>query len=141
MDAYLNISTQLTRGASVQTFASSYLDTGTNGLFFSDSSPSPITQCANSSWYCPATALHLNAELSDGGNAGHNAVPLQFAIGNAEALFATSNSAFGSAGGTAPTGSHAFAWGMPFFYGRRVYMSIWDITGAVVAPWYAWVAL
>jgi hypothetical protein len=37
---------------------------------------------------------------------------------------------------------------MPFFYGKKVYMSIWDftkwdpITGAVLdPPWYAWTAL
>lgn len=141
MDAYLNITTQLTRGTQAQTFVSSYLDTGTNGLFFDDSSPSPIPLCGNSTWYCPSSVLRLDAVLSDGGNTGSNAVSLQFALGNAEALFSTSNTAFGSAAGSAPPGSKAFAWGMPFFYGRRVYMSIWDITGAVVAPWYAWTAI
>jgi hypothetical protein len=141
MDAYLNITTQLTRGTYTQTYTSSYLDTGTNGLFFTDTSPSPIPLCGGSTWYCPVSTLTLSAVLSDGGSTASNAVPLQFQVGNAEALFSTSNSAFGSASGTAPTGSTAFAWGMPFFYGRRVYMSIWDITGPVQAPWYAWTAL
>jgi hypothetical protein len=62
-------------------------------------------------------------------------------VGNAEALFSTSNTAFSDAAGAAPTGSTSFAWGMPFFYGKRVYMSIWDISGPTVAPWYAWTAL
>jgi hypothetical protein len=140
IDAYLNISTELARPSGVQTYASSYLDTGTNGLFFADAR-TPLPLCSGSTWYCPTGALSLDAVLSDGGNTGHNAVALRFQIGNAEALFSTSNTAFGSIAGTAPGGSTAFAWGMPFFYGRRVYMSIWDITGPVVAPWYAWTPL
>jgi hypothetical protein len=138
MDAYLNVTTRVTQGGTAQTFASSYLDTGTNGLFFTDPS---IPRCLNSSWYCPQTTLTLNAVLSDGGSTTLNAVDVPFQVGNAEALFSTSNTAFASMSGAAPTGSTAFAWGMPFFYGKRVYLSIWDITGVVVAPWYAWTAL
>jgi hypothetical protein len=141
MDFYLNITTRLTRGGSVQTFTSSYLDTGTNGVFCTDSSPSPIARCAGSTWYCPVSVMTLDAVLSDGGSSGLNPVGVQFSVGNAEALFSTSNTAFGDAAGAAPTGSTSFAWGMPFFYGKKVYMSIWDITGAVVAPWYAWTGL
>jgi hypothetical protein len=64
-----------------------------------------------------------------------------FQVGNAEALFSTSNTAFSDAAGAAPTGSTAFAWGMPFFYGKRVYMSIWDLKVGSAGPWYAWTAL
>jgi hypothetical protein len=142
MDAYLNITTQLTRGANVQTFSSSYLDTGTNGLFFSDTSPSPLALCLGSTWYCPQNLLTLDAVISDGGSTTQNAVGVQFQVANAEALFSTSNTAFSGASGAAPTGSTAFAWGMPFFYGKRVYMSIWDITSfSSPAPWYAWTGL
>jgi hypothetical protein len=141
LPSYLNITTQLLRGANVQTFISSYLDTGTNGLFFQDGSPSPIPRCVGSTWYCPTSNLTLDAILSDGGSAT-NAVPLRFQVGNAEALFSTSNSAFGDAAGAPPANStDAFSWGMPFFYGRRVYMSIWDITNDIGTPWYAWSAL
>jgi hypothetical protein len=142
MDAYLNITTQLTLGGRVQTFTSSYLDTGTNGLFFNDSSPAPIARCAGSTWYCPKSAMTLNAVLSNGGSTGLNPVSVVFQVGNAEALFSTSNTAFGDAAGAAPTGSTSFAWGMPFFYGKRVYMSIWDITTfGSAGPWYAWTGL
>jgi hypothetical protein len=142
MDAYLNITTQLTRGTNVQTFNSSYLDTGTNGLFFNDTSPSPIARCTGSTWYCPPSLLTLDAVLSDGGSTSQNSVGVQFQVANAEALFSTSNTAFSGASGAAPAGSTAFAWGMPFFYGKKVYMSIWDITSfSSPAPWYAWTAL
>jgi hypothetical protein len=140
--AYLNITTQVTLGGRIQTFTSSYLDTGTNGLFFNDSSPAPIARCAGSTWYCPKSVMTLNAVLSDGGSTVLNPVSVAFQVGNAEALFSTSNTAFGDAAGAGPTGSTSFAWGMPFFYGKRVYMSIWDITTSSSAgPWYAWTAL
>jgi hypothetical protein len=148
---YLNITTRLRPGANAQTFVSSYLDTGTNGLFFLDSSASPIARCLGSTWYCPTSNLTLDAILSDGGSLA-NAVPVRFQVGNAEALFSTSNTAFSDLGGAPPAGpnsSSAFSWGMPFFYGRRVYMSIWDISCASsgtcppqpIVPWYAWSAL
>jgi hypothetical protein len=141
MDSYLNITTQLNLGPTTQIFNGSYLDTGTNGLFFNDSS-NTIPTCLNSTWYCPKTILTLNAVLSDGGSTLLNQVNLQFQVGNAEALFSTSNTAFGNASGAAPIGSTDFAWGMPFFYGKRVYMSIWDITRfGSAGPWYAWTAL
>jgi hypothetical protein len=142
MNAYLNITTQLMRGANVQTFDSSYLDTGTNGLFFNDTSPSPIARCLGSTWYCPLSLMALDALLSDGGSTTQNVVGVQFQVANAEALFSTSNTAFSGASGAAPAGSTAFAWGMPFFYGKRVYMSIWDITTfGSAGPWYAWTGL
>jgi hypothetical protein len=34
-----------------------------------------------------------------------------------------------------------FAWGMPFFYGKQVYLSIWEQAGSVNGPWYAWAPL
>jgi hypothetical protein len=142
LDSYLNITTQLLRSPSPQIFYGSYLDTGTNGLFFNDSSSVPIPKCNNSTWYCPASTLTLNAVLSDGGSTTLNQVNLQFQVGNAEALFSTSNTAFVDASGAAPVGSTDFAWGMPFFYGKRVYLSIWDITSfGNAAPWYAWTLL
>ena len=142
IDAYLNITTQLSRGSNIQTYFGSYLDTGTNGIFFNDNSSAPIPKCANSTWYCPTKTLTLNALLSDGGSTSLNVVDLQFQVGNAEGLFSTSNTAFGDAAGAAPGNNTDFAWGMPFFYGKRVYMSIWDITvSGSPAPWYAWTGL
>jgi hypothetical protein len=140
LPAYLNITTQLSLATGGLTFNSSYLDTGTNGLFFAIPSAT-LPLCTGSTWYCPKATTSFNAVLSNGGSTTLNPVGVTLEVGNAEALFSTSNTAFVSASGTAPAGSTAFAWGMPFFYGRRVYMSIWDITGAVVAPWYAWTAL
>lgn len=137
-DSYLNITTNY----GGRTFLSSYLDTGTNGIFFADNT---ISRCAGATWYCPKPNLKPTAVLSDGDNAASNTVNVLFDVANAEAMFSTQNSAFGGLAGAPPSaGSSAFAWGLPFFYGRTVYLSIWDwdapLTGnrAVDYPWYAW---
>lgn len=129
--SYLNLSTRFNGS----TYQSSYLDTGTNGLFFNDAAQ---PRCAGSTWYCPKSTLGVSAVLSDGDNPLRNPVTVGFQIGNAEALFSTSNTAFQSLAGAAPTGSVAFAWGMPFFYGRQVYLSIWQQAGSLAGPWVAW---
>ena len=133
-NAYLNVSTQYNG----TTFAGSYLDTGTNGLFFTDAT---LPRCQGSTWYCPKSTLNASAQVSDGDNPTQNRVAVSFQIGNAEGLFATSNTAFGDAAGATPTAASSFAWGMPFFYGRQVYLAIWQQAGALTAPWYAWAPL
>lgn len=143
-DSYLNITTQY--GGT--TYISSYLDTGTNGLFF-DSPGSPVKPCAGGVWYCPTSILAVSAKLWDGGTSELNPVTVPFQIGSADGLFSTFNTAFSDLAGAAPSGSTSFAWGMPFFYGKKVYMSIWDITVPLSLPladpqtnpaWYAWTA-
>ncbi|NVO07212.1 MAG: DUF3443 family protein, partial [Rhodoferax sp.] len=130
-DSYLNVTTRFNG----QSYASSYLDTGTNGLFFSDAAQ---IRCQGTTWYCPAGTQNLNAQLSDGDNPLANAVTVAFQLANAEALFSTNNTAFSGAAGAAPAGSVSFAWGMPFFYGKSVFLSIWQQAGALSGPWYAW---
>lgn len=133
-NSYLNVTT-VYNGT---TFLSSYLDTGTNGLFFTDTS---IPRCTGSTWYCPRSTLSVSAVVSDGDNPALNRVAVAFQIGNAEALFSTNNTAFQDASGASPGAAGSFAWGMPFFYGRQVYLSIWQQAGALRAPWYAWAPL
>lgn len=141
MASYLNVTTRYNGS----TYLSSYLDTGTNGLFFTDNT---IARCTGATWYCPQNTLSVSAVISDGDNPALNPVNVSFQIGNAEALFSTNNTAFHDAAGAPPASANAqpgaalsFAWGMPFFYGRQVYLSIWQQAGAVNAPWYAWAPL
>lgn len=131
-NSYLNITTTY-NGLSV---TNSYLDTGTNGLFFSDNSSSPIPQCAGSTWYCPFNSLLKQAVLSDGDNPLLNQTNVQFTVDNAEAIFSTTNTAFAGLAGAPPSAGTTFAWGLPFFFGRRVFLSIWR--PSVSLPWYAW---
>jgi len=100
---------------------SSFLDSGSNGLFFSDSS---IPQCPGSSgfsgFYCPATTLSLSAVNTSANGATSGTI--SFVIGNPLALDAAVTAA--AIGGTSGRGSRsrAFDWGLPFFFGRSVYI-------------------
>jgi hypothetical protein len=95
----------------------SFLDTGSNALFFPSSFPS--CSGANSPWYCPASTTAQSATLV--GSPGAPSKAMQFSIGNANSLFATNNNVFFEIGGTSTFG---FDWGMPFFMGKSVYFGI-----------------
>lgn len=141
--SYLNITTQFNG----RVYLNSYLDTGTNYLRFTDDS---IPLCLlDAISYCRKATSNLSATIYDGSSALVNPVPVLFQVGNSDDLIVTSNTAFSSLAAAVTTGVApapvvkdytTFAWGMPFFYGKKVYMSIWDITGPIVAPWYAWTA-
>jgi hypothetical protein len=99
---------------------SSFLDTGSNGIFFNDTLP----PCAapNAEWYCPPSTTSLSA-VNEGGVNGTPSGTVQFQIGNALALFGSGNSAFVELGGSL-SGVSGFDWGLPFFYGRNVFVGI-----------------
>ncbi|MCS3804856.1 hypothetical protein HNO92_001244 [Chromobacterium alkanivorans] len=99
----------------------SFLDSGSNGLFFPDAT---IATCVvgSSTWFCPGGILNLNATLSGGGN--NSAVA--FSLGNAGSLLLQGYSALPGVGAPA-SGlllSSYFDWGLPFFYGRNVYIGL-----------------
>jgi hypothetical protein len=104
------------------TYTGSFVDSGSNGYFFNDSS---INQCGseNPGWYCPTTSpLSLSA-----GNQGSNMsspVTVNFSIENADNLFNTGNTAFSTLGGTYPGTPVEFDWGLAFFFGRKVFTAI-----------------
>jgi len=115
----------------------SYVDSGSNGLFFDDTALP--TRCAaagaGSSWYCPASAQARNATLSDPYG---NIAAVSFNILSADLLFASSNVAYATLGGAAGAAdANAFVWGLPFFFGRGVYTSIWGQALATNGPWVA----
>jgi hypothetical protein len=66
---------------------------------------------------------------------------VSFNVANADSLFSTSDAAFSDLGGPAPGGvSGAFDWGLPFFYGRNVYVAIEGktVSGAPSGPFWAY---
>jgi Protein of unknown function (DUF3443) len=113
----------------------SFLDTGSNGLFFpSTSLLSACTVSGYSSWFCPSTTKSLTAV-----NAGYTGSPfgtISFTIGNAVTMFNSSNSVFPALGGTMSGG---FDWGLPFFLGRSVYVGIEGTTSTLgTGPYWAY---
>jgi len=103
----------------------SFIDSGSNGYFFPDAS---IAQCGSSSeapgFYCPSSTDSLSA-TNQGVNGSSGTV--DFSVANALTLFDSDDNAFSELGGTF---SGAFDWGLPFFFGRNVYVGIQDSTYA-----------
>lgn len=104
-----------------QKSTTSFIDSGSNGLFFFDSAVTGIPTCAapNNSFYCPASTTNLTA-TNQGANNG-NSGQVQFSIANATSLFANGDTAYVNLGGPQ---AGAFDWGLPFFYGRPVFTAI-----------------
>ena len=99
---------------------SGFIDTGSNGLFFSTSLPSLPSCSSNASWFCPSSTLNLSAT-----NRAATGVPsgtVSFEIANFESLTLSSNSVFDDIGGSGGVGR--FDWGLPFFFGRDVFVGI-----------------
>lgn len=114
---------------------SSFADTGSNGLYF-DSSTVPL--CADvdlTGFYCPATQIALTATIV---GANGLRLPISFSIGNAsELLRLPGNTVFPTLGGDIGD-SRIFDWGLPFFYGRRIYHGIEGETSVLgTGPLYA----
>lgn len=93
-------------------YSYSFIDSGSNGLFFPDSS---IPTCSQSTgFYCPSSTLSLSGTIYGQNN---NSQTISFNVANADSLNGNLN-AFNNLAGNL-TG--AFDWGLPFFFGRRVY--------------------
>lgn len=98
----------------------SFIDSGSNGYFFPDSS---ITPCGSQApgFYCPSGTENLSATTLGTNNA---TTTINFSIANALNLFNTGDSAFSDLGGTYSGSPQGFDWGLPFFFGRNVYVAI-----------------
>lgn len=117
----------------------SYIDSGSNGLYFLDSATSGLPACSTplDGFYCPAAAVSLGAVLS--AHTGAHAM-VAFGVTNAAALSAA-NSAFDDLAGEIPgfpTDPRApgFDWGIPFFFGRSIYTAI-EARGTPSGPYVA----
>jgi len=94
-----------------------FVDSGSNGIFFDDSS---IAQCtASIGFYCPASTLNLSAVIqgTNGTNSAQN-----FSVANAQTLFDNGAYAMNNIAGTYTAGT--FDWGLPFFFSRSIYTAI-----------------
>ena len=99
---------------------SSFIDSGSNGLFFTPPSAIPIPACAapNAIWFCPPTTTGFSATNTGASGAPSGAVAFQ--IGNLTDLTLNSfNRTFVEIGGAFPGN---FDWGLPFFFGKDVFV-------------------
>lgn len=110
----------------------SFMDSGSNGLFFNDASLSTSCATAASGFYCPPTTQNLTASIA----LATGSAVVNFSIANADTLFQANNYAFSTLGGTLD--STSFDWGLPFFFGRSVYTVIEGRSvGTLPGPFYA----
>ena len=114
-------------------FNESFIDSGSNGLFFDQGSINPITIC-DTDWFCASPTLDLSATTE--GYTGSPSGTVSFQIGDTDALLKTSNNVFIELGGPEPDG---FDWGLPFFLGRIVYVGIEGKTSSLgTGPYWAY---
>ena len=99
-----------------------FLDTGSNGIYFLDSTTTGLPLCTGNInfWYCPVSTQNLTA-TNQAYPAGATTT-INFSVGNAQTLISNQND--GVAPGLAGPNAGAFDWGLPFFYGRNVYVAI-----------------
>jgi Protein of unknown function (DUF3443) len=106
-----------------QTLANSFIDSGSNGIYFADS----IATCTAplTTFYCPANTLTLG--LSIQGQNGVMVNNLTFDVGNAQTMLNNNLNfnVFPLLAGTLPAGNAGtFDYGLAFFYGKRVAVAV-----------------
>jgi hypothetical protein len=132
-----------------ESYTTSYVDSGSNALYFDDSNIVACTSAEDTGFFCPASSENFTATMT-----GANAVSavVLFSIANADTLFNTypSSAAFSNLGGSASAlnatgasggsgaGTGTFAWGLPFFYGQNVYFAMENTeAGGAAGPYVA----
>ncbi len=100
----------------------SFIDSGSNGLFFSQASQPALPVCPApfAVWYCPPEEVSLSATTIAA--FGNPLAEIPFRIGNFSRLTATGSRVFDNIGG--PAHGNIFDWGFPFFLGRNVFIGI-----------------
>lgn len=108
-------------------YSGSFIDSGSNGLYFLSARTAGLPNCPSSQapgFYCPASTTNFSA-INSGPNPNGSAIPVSaniaFSIANAVTLLSSPNNAFNNLGGDNPG---AFDWGLPFFFGRTVFIGI-----------------
>lgn len=111
-------------------YPNSFIDTGSNGLFFpSSGSPAICTSGnGNGTWFCPSSTANLSATLT--GSSGSPSAIVQFQVGNFNTLTNSADNVFNDIGGPNNSG---FDWGLPFYLGRNVFIGIQGSTSSLGA--------
>jgi hypothetical protein len=101
----------------------SFLDSGSNGIYFLNSSATGLPECSGATfWYCPSSTQSFS--VTNEAEAGTNGATgsASFSVSNANALTSNVNNA--AVNGLAGPGPGQFDLGLPFFFGRNVFTAI-----------------
>ncbi len=142
-DASGDFSASYTNGATVLTGLSSWIDSGSDGYEFNDPG---IATCTDANWvgyYCPALSpLALSATNTGlGTSTASSTVPFAVAApaNGVQSVFILPPGASGYAGLAGVGDATRFVWGMPYFYGRRIYVGIEQRSaGNYTGPYFAY---
>jgi hypothetical protein len=121
-----------------------FIDSGSNALFVSDAGTLGTADCTSpdvSGFYCPSSSLSLQPLGLTGYN--NNTTSVSLVIDNAMTLAGTGNAAFDDLGGPSCVSSSSATcsqstdyWdlGLPFFYGRPIFVGISSTAGTGTYP-------
>jgi hypothetical protein len=111
-----------------------FLDSGSNGIFFLDATTTGMPVCTDLNFlYCPTSTQNFSAT-----NIGANGATatFNFSVGNGDTLTNNNDSAVPNLAGPNP---QTIDWGLPFFFGRNVYVAIAGRTaGSTTGPYWAY---
>jgi hypothetical protein len=94
---------------------SAFFDTGSNALFFPDAG---LPQCSGG-FYCPTSPQTLSAIVT---SAAGVSTTVSFTIEGLQSVSSTATAA--PVGGSTAGLGRSFDWGLPFFFGRTVFMAL-----------------
>ncbi len=101
----------------------SFLDSGSNGIFFLDPTTTGLPLCPDAKLlYCPATTQTISVlNNAETGTNGASATA-SFTVGNADLLLSNANDT--AINGLAGPQAGLVDFGLPFFFGKNVYVAI-----------------
>ncbi|HME41018.1 MAG TPA: DUF3443 family protein [Steroidobacteraceae bacterium] len=112
------------------------IDSGTDSYGFNDPTIAVCGSGAFVGYYCPAVAPLSVSAVNTGVGAYNSSSTIAFAIADPNTFVANAAAFIDLAGGGGATN---FIWGMPFFYGRNVYIGIdQHVAGIYTGPYYAY---
>jgi hypothetical protein len=114
----------------------SLIDSGTDAYAFDDPAMVVCSSGAFIGYYCPAVAPQSVHAMNTGAGTNNATSTINFAIADPNSFVMGAAAFIQLAGGP---GSTRFTWGMPFFYGRKVYFGFEQRTaGTFTGPFYAY---
>ncbi len=123
-------------------YTNSFIDSALGAYYFLDSTTTKLPNCPNgdaAGFYCAPSPVSLSAMTSGPNPSSSGTIVSQnigFSVWNALTLIDSGNPALSNIGGPNPG---AFSWGLPFFYGRTVFIGIeGQTTPAGTGPYWAY---
>ncbi len=112
------------------------IDSGTDSYSFDDPAMAVCSSGAFVGYYCPTVAPRSVFAVNTGVGTNNATNRVDFAVADPNSFVANATAFIDLAGGG---GSTRITWGMPFFYGRKVYIGIDQrVSGTFTGPFYAY---